>query len=149
MWIRNGVVVDQVDADNAGKGLPVEQITWSVLLAHWVDFARSAVALPTDEDGNRLRDSVPDLIMLQALWFALQHLDDLDNDEIALGLDRAEYLMTKHVALLRGRWETMPPMMVELIEDLRSRLGSQNDRYRPGFGEAEAEVEGDPQSTDL
>ena len=65
-------------------------LTWAVLLGRWVEFARSSVALPGTGDGRRLRDSVPDLIMLQAVWFALEHLGELGAGERALGLDRAE-----------------------------------------------------------
>jgi hypothetical protein len=75
---------------------PLENLTWAALLGRWIDFARSAVALPDDTAGQAMRDCVPDIIMLQAVYFALKHLQDLDSQEKALGLDRAQVLITKH-----------------------------------------------------
>lgn len=101
-------------------------LTWAALLGRWVDFARSAVGLPVDDQGQRLRASVPDLIMLQAVWFALRDLGELPADERQLGLDRAEILIERHAAALRERFDgaTMPVAMAELIEDARGTLRS-------------------------
>jgi hypothetical protein len=119
-------VIDEVTTYRDGEEppLPAEQLTWAALLGRWVEFARSALALPADEAGQRLRQSVPDLIMLQAVWFALQHLDDLQPAERALGLDRAQILVDKHTAALRERWAgtDMPIAMTELIRDAREQL---------------------------
>lgn len=100
------------------------KLTWSVLLGRWVDFARSALALPDDADGRRLRDAVPDLIMLQAVWFALQHLDELSSDQRALGIDRAGVLIERHERQLRQRWgdEPLPPAIEALIADAKRQL---------------------------
>jgi hypothetical protein len=100
------------------------QLTWAALLGRWVEFARSAVALPEDPEGQRLRDSVSDIIMLQAVWFALHHLDELSDDEQALGVDRAEVLIDKHARQLEARWgdQPMPDTLRELIEDARRTL---------------------------
>ena len=76
-----------------------QALTWAAMLGRWVDFARSSVALPDDAEGRKLKASVPDLIQLQAVWFALQHLDDLPPDERALGRDRAGVLITRHTRL--------------------------------------------------
>ncbi|MCC6680649.1 MAG: hypothetical protein IT445_07075 [Phycisphaeraceae bacterium] len=99
----------------------IDKLTWSVLLGRWVQFARSAAALPREGDGKKLRDSVADLIMLQAVWFALQHLPELDANQRALGLDRAGVLIEKHEQALRRRWEDspMPESMQQLIDDAR------------------------------
>lgn len=100
-----------------------DTLTWAALLARWVEFARSAVALPDTAEGNALRDSVPDIIQLQAVWFALQHLDELDADQRALGLDRAEVLIEKHADALCRRWgESLPDMVRELIDDAHAQL---------------------------
>jgi hypothetical protein len=101
-----------------------DHLTWAVLLGRWVQFARSAVALPEDAAGRRLRDSVGDIIQLQAVWFALQHVDELPADERALGLDKAEVLIDKHAAALRERFgeEALPAMIRELIDDARNVL---------------------------
>lgn len=104
--------------------LDAEGLTWAVLLGRWTDFARSAVALPEDAAGRRLRDSLADLIGLQAVWFALTHLDALAGDERALGLARAGVLIERHAAALAKRYgaEGLPAQAAELIEDARVAL---------------------------
>ena len=104
--------------------LEPRKLTWSVLIGRWVDFARSALALPDHEEGRRLKDSVPDIIMLQAVWFALQHLDELGPDERALGLDRAELLIETHSRHLHARWHesSMPSMLSEIMNDARCQF---------------------------
>jgi hypothetical protein len=113
-------------ADNASQhpvDLPVDKLTWSVLLARWVEFARSAVALPTEGEGATMRASVADIIMLQAVWFSLGHMDDLTAEQRALGLDRAAVLIDKHASALETRWAAaMPDAMRELIADAREQL---------------------------
>lgn len=113
-------------ADNASHhpvDLPVDKLTWSVLLARWVEFARSAVALPTEGEGATMRASVADIIMLQAVWFSLGHMDDLTAEQRALGLDRAAVLIDKHAGALETRWAAaMPDAMRELIADAREQL---------------------------
>jgi hypothetical protein len=103
-----------------------EQLTWAALLGQWVSFARSAVALPEDAPGQTMRDSISDVIMLQAVWFALHHLDALEKDQRALGVDRAEVLIDHHAANLEKRWadQGMPPTMRELIDEARSQLAA-------------------------
>src|SRR5947209_4799460 len=81
-----------------------EHLTWAVLLGRWVEFAQSALALPDSAEGRRLRESVPDVIMLQAVWFALRDLHQLDPAERALGIDRADVLIERHTAALLARW---------------------------------------------
>lgn len=112
-------------SDESAQSEPLypERLTWAVLLGRWIEFARSAVALPPTEAGKRLRDSVADLIMLQAVWFALQHLEQLDDDERALGLDRAALLIEKHVNAVEHRYgdEPLPQQLSELIADARAQ----------------------------
>jgi hypothetical protein len=128
------------------------KITWAALLAHWVQFARGALALPSDEQADRIGKSVPDIIMLQAVWFALDDLEGLAGSERALALDRAEILIDKHSQAIIDRWppkqltppanltgiptedpastpaqdnaHTLPPALEELIGDARDRLES-------------------------
>ncbi|MBB6430393.1 hypothetical protein [Algisphaera agarilytica] len=104
-----------------------ERLTWSVLLGRWVTFAKSALALPSDDAGRRLRDAVPDIITLQAVWFSLENLDELDADERALGLDKAQVLIEKHTAALEQAWaeEPMPKELLELIHDAKTALQEQ------------------------
>ncbi|MFW6059194.1 MAG: hypothetical protein ACODAQ_03380 [Phycisphaeraceae bacterium] len=112
------------DENDQTRPLHPEQLTWAVLLGQWVEFAKRAVGLPQDDAGRRMRDSVPDVIMLQAVWFALQHLEELDAEERALGLDRAEVLIEKHTATLRKRWQNveMPSELHKLIDDAHAQL---------------------------
>jgi len=98
-------------------------LTWAVLLGRWIEFARSAVALPDDDAGRRMRAAVPDIIMLQAVWFALQHLDELDAEQRAVGLDRAAYLIGTHGAALHRRFgSNVPDQVRELIDDAGRQL---------------------------
>ena len=96
------------------------------MLGHWVDFARSAVALPADAAGQKLRASVPDLIQLQAVWFALQHMAELPACERTLGLDRAGVLIDQHAGALLQRFagNTMPEGAAELIAEARNALAA-------------------------
>ncbi|MCG8510703.1 MAG: hypothetical protein MI741_15890 [Rhodospirillales bacterium] len=111
--------------------LPSDKLTWAVLLGRWIAFARSALALPQAGEAGPIRASVPDLIMLQAVWFALQHLDELPSDEQALGLDRAALLIDKHIAAIQNRWpDTMPPEISELIHDTRQQLENVRQNLR-------------------
>lgn len=110
--------------------LDAGRLTWAVLLGRWTDFARSAVALPEDAAGRRLRASVADLIGLQAVWFALSQMHELPADamapaERALGLTRAGVLIDRHEAALRGRFapDPLPEQAEELIADARAALG--------------------------
>lgn len=99
-------------------------LTWAALLGRWIEFARSAVALPDDAAGRAWRKSIPAIIALQAVTMALAELDDLAADERALGLDRAEILIHRHTAELREAFANAPlhPMLTELIADANAAL---------------------------
>ncbi len=100
-------------------------MTWTALLGQWIEFARSALALPDDSDGRAMKQSVADIITLQAVWFALRDIDTLPHDEKQLGLDRSELLIKKHESALRRRWQdSMPAKLEELICDVRHVLAS-------------------------
>lgn len=107
-----------------GNDYDPQALTWAAMLGRWVDFARASVALPDDAGGRKLKASVPDLIQLQAVWFALQHLDELPPDERALGRDRAGVLIERHAGALRERFtdEGVPAGMAELIDEVRAAL---------------------------
>ena len=116
--------MNEQDADHCGASPPgATPLTWAVLLAHWVDFAQSALALPDDAAGRRMLAAVPDIIALQAVWFALQHLDELDTEHRAVGRDRAEILIDKHGDALRWRFgDDVPDQVRELISDAVEQL---------------------------
>ena len=116
-----------------------ERLTWAVLLGRWVEFAKSAVGLPDDAAGRRWRESVPEVIGLQAVWFALQHLDELEEGERALGLDQAGVLVGRHVAALRARWggegkDALPAIVAELIDEAEAALAEARDTRGDGSG---------------
>jgi hypothetical protein len=97
-----------------------EALTWAALLAKWTEFAKSAVALPTEGEGGKLRRAVPALIGLQAVTHALAELDRLPRDERAVGLDRASILITKYTGELTSIWsQEPPPEVAELASDAR------------------------------
>lgn len=101
-----------------------KQLTWAALLGRWVEFARSAVALPDDADGRAWKRSIPAIIGLQAVAMALTHSDELDAEQTAVGLDRARVLIERHTAELHeafGEGE-LHPMLVEMIEDAWSAV---------------------------
>ena len=105
--------------------LHADRLTWAVLLGRWVEFARGAVGLPDDAEGTRMRESVPDIIMLQAVWFSLQHLHELAPPERALGIARADVLIEKHERELRQRWGNwLPETIAELVAEAREKLAA-------------------------
>lgn len=113
------------DETHSEQCCPPDRLTWAVLLGRWVSFARGALALPDDAEGRRLRASVPDIIMLQAVWFALQDLHGLDAEQRAVGIDRAALLIDRHGEALAARWgPAMPPLLREVLEDARRQLAA-------------------------
>jgi len=116
-------VTDSPNQDELPGLLNVPKLTWAVLLGRWIDFARSALALPEDQAGQRLRHSVPDIIMLQAVWFAITHIKDLDAAQHSVGLDRAEILIDKHTQVLCERFGAeVPPAIQSLLDDVKFQL---------------------------
>ena len=98
-----------------------DSTTWASLLAGWVQFAQSAVALPKDQEGDRWRDSIAPAIGLHALAMALQELQKLDPAERPLAMDKAEMGIKEHAAAINTAWaaEPMPDSLIELIEDAK------------------------------
>lgn len=120
-----------------GQGDPADgdKLTWIALLGQWVEFAQSALALPDDVDGRRLQDSVADIIMLQAVWYALRHLEELPRQQRAVGIDRAQLLIDKHAQSLMRRWpnQMMPARLHEIIEDANNLLAKVSAGTDPPF----------------
>jgi hypothetical protein len=84
-----------------------------------VDLAQQALGLPNDAAGLKMRASVPDIVMLQAVTFALGELDHVPQSERSVGLDRAALLIEHHSKQLRSRWpgESIHPELQQLITD--------------------------------
>ncbi len=101
---------------------PNDPISWSTLLAGWIQLAQRAVALPKDEQGQRWRDSVAPTIGLHALAMALGEIDKVDPEERPLAMDKSEMGIKAHVAELNQIWrgEPMPESIIELIEDAKA-----------------------------
>jgi hypothetical protein len=101
-----------------------EALTWTGLLAQWVRFAQASLALPAEGDGARWRASVPAIINLQAVTFALADLDRLPAHEHALALDKAEMLINSSVAELDGIWTggITSPLLIEICDDAKAAL---------------------------
>lgn len=104
--------------------LEPDRMTWAVLLARWTDFARSAIALPEIGETGLVRQSVTDIITLQAVWFALRQMDELSASERAIGLDRAGVLIARHRGAIEARFGNTPPP-----EGLRSLLDDVEEAY--------------------
>ncbi|MCK4873144.1 MAG: hypothetical protein KAS72_10500 [Phycisphaerales bacterium] len=100
------------------------RLTWAALLGRWIEFARAAVALPDDDQGTRWKASVAPIIDLQAVTMALGQLDDLPDDERALGLDKAEILIRRDASVLGEIWRDapLPAKLTELLDDARQAL---------------------------
>lgn len=98
-----------------------DPISWSTLLAGWVQFAQRAVALPKTQEGQRWRDSVAPTIGLHALAMALGEIEKVDPEERPLAMDTSELGIKEHVAKLNEIWrsEPMPESIIELIEDAK------------------------------
>ncbi|MDH3583292.1 MAG: hypothetical protein OER86_03670 [Phycisphaerae bacterium] len=111
-------------------------LTWVALLGQWVDFARSALALPDDADGRAWRSAVPDIIGLQAVTLALGQVGQLPADERALGLDRARLLIEQHSRRLAAAFDEKPlhPRLEELIADASRTLAGAEKRHASSLG---------------
>lgn len=112
------------------KPLEPDRLTWAVLLARWTDFARSAVALPEEGEGGLVRQSVTDIITLQAVWFSLRQMDELSDPERAIGLDRAGVLVERHRRAIKARFGEipLPEGLQSLLDDVEAAyLELQND----------------------
>ena len=103
-----------------------EALTWTALLAQWMDFARASVALPADADGDAWRAAVPSIITLQAVTFALADVARLPVDERPLGRDRAEILINESARTLEQAWSdaTRPESVREIESDARAALAA-------------------------
>lgn len=99
-----------------------EQLTWAVLLAQWIDLAKSASALGPDSQSQALRKLVPDIIMLQAVWHALADMSKLELTEQKLGCLRALWLIERHEEIIRSAWpdDELPALLQELITDTKA-----------------------------
>lgn len=101
-------------------------MTWTALLGKWMQFAQASVAVPIEANGPQWRASVPSIIALQAVTFALGDLELLPADERPLALDKAELLVRNHRAQLQSTWRggLMPRSVGEVVDDAAAALAS-------------------------
>ncbi len=94
-------------------------LTWTALLAHWMEVARAAVSLPEGEEGDRWRRSMAPAITLHAVTFALRDLLALPLEERPVARDRAAILVAEACAALDETWrgEVMPESLQLLRHD--------------------------------
>lgn len=108
-----------------GMALQPEILTWTGLLAKWMELARVALVLPRDEEGERWRQSVGDVIQLQAVTFALGEIAELAEEERRFALDKAAVLIERSAAALGAQWgETWPESLGEIMRDARAVLAA-------------------------
>jgi hypothetical protein len=109
---------------NPSPDSPSQDLSWPLLLAKWTEYAKAAVALPSTDEGNRDRDSVPAVIALQAICFALSEIHRLPTDERLLGIERAEYIVRERSTELDKLWRghPMPEAMLDLLTDARQAI---------------------------
>ncbi len=96
--------------------------TWATLLAGWVEFAQSAVALPKDETGDRWRASIAPSIGLHALSMALAELHKIDPEERPVAMDKAELGIKEYARSLNATWsgDPMPESILQLVDDAKT-----------------------------
>jgi hypothetical protein len=115
----------------AMSSLHPEALTWAGLLMQWVQFAQTALTLPNDAEGERWRISVPSIINLQAVTFALADLDRLDAGEHALALDKSEMLIRTSQERLVEIWQANVPSQVsEIVLDAHTALRIKREQHR-------------------
>lgn len=97
---------------------------WLVLLAQATQLAAAAQAWPADAVGETLRESIPDLLQLQAVCIAMQQLGRIPPDRRAYARDHAEWLVKSASERLVERWrgEPMPEAMLESMTAARSSI---------------------------
>lgn len=101
-------------------GLHPRRLTWAVLLSKWTELAKASLALGDDPGSQAIKKLVPDIIALQAVWYALDDMHELPAGEQQLGCLRAQWLIDRHEANIRTSWpddEALPATLEDLIAD--------------------------------
>ncbi|MAH65112.1 MAG: hypothetical protein CMJ27_01785 [Phycisphaerae bacterium] len=109
------------DAPTPASKLPTELVTWTTLLGHWTDLVKAGEGLrrSTDEDDRAWRASIPEVIRLQAITFALAELDRIEGPDRGLARDRAAIGVEEASARLDVLWSgvSMPETLLEIAAD--------------------------------
>ncbi|MCP4836659.1 MAG: hypothetical protein GY895_18060 [Phycisphaera sp.] len=108
-----------------GTSLPTGVVTWTTLLARWIALVKAGeglvLAAPGDSDARRWRSSIPEVVTLQSVTFALGDLERLPEADRSLARDRADLAVTESSARLDRLWrgENMPEGLLEVAADAR------------------------------
>jgi hypothetical protein len=125
-----------------------EALTWTALLARWMEFAKASVAIPRGHDGPRWRASVPAVINLQAVAFALGDIARVDARDRPFARDQAAVIIRDAARDLARTWRgaAMPAGLREIVEDARTAhaasryVGATELLWNGGAGGAEVLV---------
>lgn len=117
----------EIAPDSRPGGLdPLTDIgTWAALLGHWTALVKAGeglvLAAPDDPDSSRWRDSIPEVVTLQSVTFALGDLARLPEVDRPLARDRADLAVTAAAAALDRCWHgvEMPTSILEIAADAR------------------------------
>jgi hypothetical protein len=115
--------VDVEDAPDHRSKLPTDLVTWTTLLGHWTSLVKAGEGLrraaESDPDASRWRDSIPEVIRLQAITFALGDLEHLDVPDRGLARDRARVGIEAAHGVLETIWagHPFPDALAEITGD--------------------------------
>ena len=115
---------DEPTADAFGAGALDDVRTYEALLVHSVSVASAARVLPANDEGDRLRGSLPAMLAIQAVTLALANLHRLPEGQYAVGQDMAEVELRTRARELNELWRThaMPDEMLELMQSCREAI---------------------------
>ena len=120
------------DEQASGELDPLTDLgTWSALLGHWSALVKAGeglvLAAPDDADAARWRASIPEVISLQSITFALRDLARLPEADRPLARDRADLTVTasaSSLALQALSNSSRSTAVLSLMSTLRSRTRS-------------------------
>ena len=111
-----------------GSDLPTAVVTWTTLLARWTALVKAGeglvLAAPDDADAQRWRASIPEVVTLQSITFALGDLASLATVDRSIARDRADLAVTESSGRLDEAWRglEMPPALLEVAADARQAV---------------------------
>lgn len=117
------------DEQASGELDPLTDLgTWSALLGHWSALVKAGeglvLAAPDDADAARWRASIPEVISLQSITFALRDLARLPEADRPLARDRADLTVTASASSLDTIWRgvEMPSVLLDVAADARREV---------------------------
>lgn len=109
------------DAPTPPSKLPTGLVTWTTLLGYWTDLVKAGEGLKRsdDDDDRAWRASLPEVIRLQAITFALAEIDRLEIPDRGLARDRAAIGVEEASSRLDALWSgvPMPETLLEIASD--------------------------------